>query len=178
MSNGLSIEVTLPFCWRDKELPDCRSAQVTNRAVYEMLVNHEEKAGVRTTERQPLHSELTQIEAKLSLVLQLLTHVIHQQTPLPATQLLQLSASHIIWQATAASTQTLLLSQSLELALHLDPRIPLPVYLCGRIESVASEGQVLVQIQHLDEAEADEWERWLFRQHRRLIARSRHGNPI
>lgn len=176
MSEGLVVELTLPFRWRDSGLPECRSVQATNRAVYELMTSYEEKTGPRTTERQPLHTELAHIEAKLSLVLQLLTHVIHQQTPLPAVLSLQLSASHVAWQ-TATATQQLIPAQDLELTLHLDPRIPLPVYLCGQVESVATDGWASVQLQHHDEAEADEWERWLFRQHRRLVARSRHGNP-
>lgn len=174
MSKGLAIELTLPFCWSEKALHDCQAVQSGNQMVYAMLAGYDDKAGSTTTERQPLHPELALIEAKLNVVLALLTHVVHQQTPLPAPLLLELSASHVAWQATATVIQTLIPAQSLVLTLHLDPRIPLPIHLCAQVESVATDGQVCVQLQHHDETQADAWERWLFRQHRRLIARSRH----
>lgn len=178
LSNGLVIAVSIPFHWHDRALADCQSAQATNHVVYNLLEGNEEKGVTRAAAQQPSHPELAPIEAKLNLVLQLLTQVIQQQNPLPSKLFVELSATQLAWQIATGVAQHVIPAQYLELILHLDPRVPLPITLCGRVVSVAADGRVCVQLQHHGAAEADAWERWLFRQHRRMVAHSRHGGPI
>lgn len=166
MTDGFHVELNLPMHWQRCASAMCRGQQGINASVYAILDGYETAASI--SEGHAPAAPITRLEAKVDLLMALVTRLLHEQHSSPAVHALQLSAQQIIW---AADTQELL-NQTLAVQIYLDPRLPQPLTLCGTVQA-APAGQICLSLEHPDELEAAAWQRWLFRQHRHQIARLR-----
>lgn len=168
MSAGLQVDLILPLRWQVTTTAVCRSRQLTNASIYAILDSYTEAA--TAAEVATVTAPVERLEAKVNLLLTLLTRLVQQQDQVaaPAEHAVQLSAQHIHWQ----SEVPVLPEQRLWVELFLDPRLPQPLSLCGVVVASGS-GQIGLELEHLDEHEAAAWQRWLFRQHRQQIAKRR-----
>ncbi len=167
MTDGFHVDLNLPFHWRLCASEVCRAQQGINSSVYAILDGYDAVATI--SDNHTTTSSVARLEAKVDLLMALVTRLLQEQQSPPAIQAVQLSAQQIIW---TGDTQNLI-NQSLAVQLFLDPRLPQPLTLCGIVQAT-TPGQICLSLQHPDDLEAAAWQRWLFRQHRHHIAKLRN----
>ncbi|MGA7800086.1 MAG: PilZ domain-containing protein [Gammaproteobacteria bacterium] len=183
LGDGLVFEAALPLRWR---APDSASEEGSVQAIHRrsleflhtLLAFGEHLA--EPMEEEPGHrgAELVRIDAKLNLLLDLVGRFLVHQQALPAPVPVRLGARGLEWtERNGPSSDT----GELLVDLFLDAEIPRPLELLTRVRSrkVGADGLVTVQVHFelLDEALKDALERYIFREHRRSIARQRRAIP-
>jgi hypothetical protein len=116
--------------------------------------------------------DLTRVELKLNLLLELTRHVLSRQLPLPDRCHVWVGAYGIEWQTGNHPPE----GKYVMLDLFLMPHYPLPIELPGQVIDVQRDGElsrVIVAYQGLSEASQDWIEKINFRHHRRKIANQR-----
>jgi hypothetical protein len=113
-----------------------------------------------------VHHELHRLEVKMDLILDLLTEVVSQSQILPASVPIEFN-EYAIQLPPTAEIET---DMNVRIDLYLDPAFPKPVILFARVYSVEP---FRLEIQHVSEVITDLLSRYIFRQHRRQIAKER-----
>ncbi len=170
----VAYEATLPLSWRTLDHVPAADTGHTNLLLLHLAAVTEEplpEPGEGDAAR------LHRLEAKLDLLLQLELERQLDGAPLPGAVPVCLSAGELAWIAEAVPAA----GDEVEVALHLAPgRLP-PLRLRGRVTAVTAAGGAREATVHLDVAPplAEALERFVFRQHRRAVARRRQGegNP-
>ncbi|MBI3562468.1 MAG: PilZ domain-containing protein [Gammaproteobacteria bacterium] len=170
MTTGLTVDLVLPFSWQISPAGACDRQQPTNALVYSIADSCAEVAP-RT---EPIHKQdgLLRVEAKLNLLLALVTQVVQSRVPGLLPVRLRVSIASLAWPSTQPVTPGTVLS----VQLVLDPSLPQPLYLCGVVVPGLTDW-VTLQLQHASETDETAWQRWVFRQHRQYVARSRRESP-
>lgn len=161
------VEMEVPFIWQRSEPSACAAAQFTNSSLLSILATQDDHTS-HDTKTGDTH--LQRIEAKLDLILQLLARS-ESIKPITKRQLLRLAPQQISWQCATS----LPVGCHVQLQLELDSRYPQPMVICGNVISTDTDGWLNVEISMNDPAVAEAWEHWLFRLHRRQIAKVRHS---
>ncbi len=174
--SGLGVMKRMPLCWEihddgDGELSQSRRQQENLRLRRALLVMDER---VQETKDQGavVAPELLRIESKLDLLMELVVRLMPDA--LPAQQDLWLGVEGIGWQD--AQAVDLRPGDSLCCHLYPDSRIPLALHLSGRVLRLQNQGAlcaVALAYQGLSEEEGELLQRYIFRLHRRQIARGR-----
>ena len=113
-----------------------------------------------------------QLDAKLNMMLSLLSEVIVAQNPLPAEASVSVSAS--VLEITPVNGEHVPgVGESLNLRLYLSPQFPRCLELTGRVEATQPGRAFTVRLDMLDESSQELLQRYVFRQHRRAIAQAR-----
>ncbi|MDO9372645.1 MAG: PilZ domain-containing protein [Gammaproteobacteria bacterium] len=118
--------------------------------------------------------ELTRLDFKLNLVLDLVGEVLSYYHELPPRIPVRLGAQGIQWEAAQAPPPQGLVS----IELYLNVRYPRALRLIGRVQSVTPLAQGLrsvVMFEDIGEAAQDMLEKIIFRHHRRSIALARRN---
>lgn len=166
MPGGFNVELTVPFGWQVIPAAASPLLHATNPLIYALLEGNEHKH----PPHEPVdeHGPLARLETRLNLLLVLVTRLLQAQSALPPVATLNISPERICWQCETPVP----VGETLRMQLYPDPALPQPLELCGQV--VAGEpGVTTLVIQHPDEAEAMAWQRWLFRLHRRQVAKIR-----
>ena len=116
------------------------------------------------------HPEIQRLDAKLNLLLDLVGNLLVEQAQLPAPVPLRFNGYGIAWK----TGEPLAPDSLVMLELYLRDSLPRPLCLHGRVVEFA-DGQATVAFEGLDEATRDGIEKYVFRQHRRRIARRRNN---
>lgn len=170
MSAQMLIERHLPMHW--SRLPSGRTApQIqSNQLAFAMLDAMEEPAQGRP-DAEP-HGEMARIEAKLNLILHLLGQLLHSNVSLPATHSIRFASDSVAWPC--AEIQA---GERVLLELYLDSAVPVPIVLHGEVAAVL-DGWARIDLTSLSEDHRASWSRWVFRQHRRDVAKNRQQSGI
>lgn len=124
------------------------------------------------TKEQPtaLDKTMERLEAKVDLTMQLMSMLVHQQTPLPPIQIVSLFTDRLCWQT---STLSVAIDQTLLLTLYISGKIPLPLILPAKVIQIRSldtqQFEITAKFTGLDENTQDWLDRTIFRFHRREI---------
>jgi len=172
---GVSFDGTLYLDWTSRagspESPLALENDRNQRLLRALLLFQEshregaEEAGERS-------AELVRIEAKLDLLFDLVSQLLSGRADSAEACPVKLWMTGVSW--TTRSETPPDTGDSLWLSLFLDPDIPQPLRLPVRVTGLQREVagcRVEVAIEPLEEPLDDLWGRFIFRQHRRMIAR-------
>lgn len=173
-------EDRLPLIWVAK-LPDEESGrhhlETTNLYVLDGVAAVEEMSAERFKEEQPeLHQELSRLDAKLHLVLDMVARLLHREQQLPEARPVRVSAHCLEFPAEDDETEP---DQRGTLRLHLHPAIPAPLALPGTIVEVRERDDqrwVRFEPDKLSQTLKDALSRHVFRHHRRMVAAARRDS--
>jgi hypothetical protein len=157
--SGLSVEVELPFSWKNADLnPVQQQADQLLMRVVNLLDMHEPEQD-KTSER---------IEAKLDLMLHWLGwHLFSVANTQPVMQL-SLSHNTIEWNIEEGE----IAAGRVVLSLAIHPAVPSPLHLLANVLDCQGT-RVRAELIFPDEPLEEAWNQWLFRRHRRAIQEAR-----
>ncbi|MES9881908.1 MAG: PilZ domain-containing protein, partial [Sedimenticola sp.] len=179
LSNGLLYQTALPLSWESVSdaatEPLLLAAEERNERMLQTLItlqeHHlepQEEEQDRDRDRAP---ELARIEAKLDMLLELVSQLRPQQEPGEKRFSLRLGTGGISWEVKSLPLPKI--DESLVLHLQLDERLPKPLELYGRVITVEKVGDgdaVTLKFTNLGQRVTDLLGKVIFRQHRREIA--------
>lgn len=175
---GVSYDATLYLGWRSRtgspESSTFLESDRDERLLRALLLFQEfhregaEEAGERST-------ELVRIEAKLDLLFDLVCQLLGGDADSTESCPVTLWMTGVSWITTSENPPSV--GDPLWLSLFLDPDIPQPLRLPVRVTGVqreeASGCRIEATIETLEDSLDDLWGRFIFRQHRRMIARQK-----
>jgi len=168
--DGLTLDARLPVRWRTDspgELAALRQANEETLRVILSLDDHHVELPEESTE---LAQEFQRLEAKLNLILELMSKVLARQFDLPPPAPLRLGAQSLEWEAAASPAA----GSRGWLEVYLCPRYPQPLYIPAVIEN-ATPARTRAVFVEPGEAVQDLLETLIFRHHRRQVAAARRG---
>ena len=184
LDTGLVYEDLLPLRWSlaDTRAPEALAhLQETNEEFMHVLATVEDYVGELPEEHAPLAQHLTRMEAKLTLLLDMVAQIVAGQQRLPEPVPVRLGSRGMQWRTQAAPAQ----GDDICIELFLAPRFPRPLILPARVtavETVDGDRQVTVSFRELGDPVSEWLEKTIFRHHRRSVAHARKetkqtGNP-
>lgn len=183
LGDGLVYQAALPLRWRSLGHPADRESvpAIHQRSLgfLHTLLALGERA-TEPVEEEPGHrgAELARMDAKLNLLLDLMGRFLTHSQNLPHAVPVRLGSRGLEWTEREGPAET---GGELLIELFLDVEIPRPLELLTHVRHrrVGPDGLVTVQahFELLDEALEDALERYIFREHRRSIARQRRAIP-
>lgn len=172
---ALTIEIPLALRW--EALPETApvpSCYQHNLLVFSLLdVFAEPSSPAHEPHSSP---ELQRIENKLNLLIEMVKQLSGQSHPRLAPVPVKISCKGLAWRADSAPAE----NASLLLELYLDGESQHAVKIVARVLSVSERDggyYVHARFSALNEIEENHLEKWIFAQHRRMVAqrRSRHS---
>ncbi|MDZ7802630.1 PilZ domain-containing protein [Thiohalophilus sp.] len=170
LSDGVVVTPGVGLLWHDDPLDPaaCYDHNLTTFLLLDSLLDA--PTGSESGERD--NEAFQALEAKLDLLIQLVTRLLGQQQPLPPEQTVRLAASGIEWQSPTP------LPPLGWLELFLEPRLPRALKL--PVENRQDElepgvWRICSRFAFLEEEIRAHLEKWVFRRHRREIAHQRQG---
>jgi hypothetical protein len=171
LEKSLCYDQSLPFGIRVlNEKPDhyhLESSGLHNEGILRSLSSMETIA-IETDETDELRVEIQRLENKIDLVLDMLMELTSTANPPPTEVQVRFNEYALEWRGEPTVTP----GQWVELSLYLNPRFPQPLLLPGIVDQ---QDPNVVHFEELTENFRDLLSRFIFRQHRRLVARKR-GN--
>lgn len=166
--SGLRHHSQLPLRWTGGTVAtgETRNIAEANLKVLQAVAQLDERAPVGD-DADPQELELARLHAKVDLLIGAVGALVRQRFALPEPVAVQFSADKIAWQADAAPGEG-----RGSVALYLHPTLLQPLLLRVRLAG-AGDGWVWGSLEGLSEAEHSALERFIFLQHRRLIAERR-----
>ncbi len=176
LGRGVVYETRIPLTWKAlKAMPDpsqLLSLNDHNETVLRTVLSLEEIGTEHSEEGSGSSQELTRIEAKLNLTLNLVGQLLSAQSTIPPKVTATLSADSLEWSGGKLPSE----GQALLLEIYLHPSYPRPLRLVGMTsKGSAQEGAATCRVvfEGLSEAVQDVLEKLIFRHHRRAIAQAR-----
>ena len=186
LGEGVIYKDIVPLRWRDiarEELAfSYLSLQDANEEVLRFIttldefhVDNQDELGSSSG------SDLSRIEFKLNLLLDMVTQLIERETAMPEAVPITLGSAGVEWVSMTAPREGTLL----KLSLYLHHKYPRPFVVIGKVlsvssleESVDSAGKFLVRLAYetMSAPVQSGLEKLIFRQHRRSIAQSRRAS--
>ena len=169
--DAVRLEARLPLDWVEAIPPDTALADVMadNAMLLRALMMLDEPLAGGDAGRV---DAVQQLERRLDLLLLMTSSALRGLQPLPAAHPCVLSARQLLWSDGVAIGA----GRHVWARVFLRQRIPLPLLLPGQIVEESVEQQALwhrMVFEPLDAELQDELERFVFRHHRRQVARQR-----
>jgi len=172
--DGLALHDFLPLAWEPSPLSDPAELehynQETARAL-QALALFEEAPKELSTDPNPKGQELQHLEAKVDVLLSLVTRLASQQQGLPKRHNTVLRADSLEWTGPAAEQART--GDSGVVVIYPNPLLPIPFRLAGRVvSSVERNGTKwrIIRFEHLSPLVSVGLEKLVFRRHRRQVA--------
>lgn len=163
MSGQFLIERQIPLrCTRQSAASPAHTQ--SNQLAFVMLDALDEP--IHTRKDSEPQGEAARLDTKLNLILQLLTQLLHKDAVLPPAHAVRFASDAVTWPDTDIRA-----GEPVVCELYLDAGVPVPIVLQGPV--VLDNGWARLGLASLDEEQQAAWSRWVFRQHRRDVARSR-----
>lgn len=146
----------------------------TNETILRSVAAMEEYRGVTVQDEQiGVEADIARLDNKLNVLLNMVSELIKQQRDIPESVPALLSVKAIEWW----SEKEPVVDENMQLELYINPSYPSPLLLTGKVEMVENleEGifHVVVNFTGMNEAVIDQFEKFIFRHHRRGVALSR-----
>ena len=168
---------TVPLKWKVlKDTPDAAHLVQMNESTEEILRIFyvlDEYHAEPEDEHNPLAQELKRIDFKVNLVLDLVGQILSNSLSIPAPVDMQLSAQGIAWLNTKAPD----VGDLIHMEIYLKPKFPRPINMYARVKStdpVQTNLRIEAHFEYMSEQVSNWLEKIVFRQHRRMIAQTRH----
>ncbi|MBK8162484.1 MAG: PilZ domain-containing protein [Gammaproteobacteria bacterium] len=179
---GLVYEDTVPLCWRelgnDISTPELLRTHQSNERVLRYFAALDEYRGEAADEEHGhVAHELTRLEFKTNLLLDMVARLLVEHVSMPAAVPVKMSGAGIQWYSQVAPAVGGLLSVDI----YLNQRYPSPITLYGEVSRVLPvEGGFQVDLSYRDMSDTlRSWlEKLIFRHHRRLVAHSRQQGRV
>lgn len=175
--DGLALHDFLPLAWEPSPLIDPAELehynQETARAL-QALALFEEAPKELSTDPNPKGQELQHLEAKVDVLLSLVTRLVCQQQGLPKRHNTVLRADSMEW--TGPSAEQARTGDSGVLVVYPNPLLPIPFRLAGRVVGSVERSGIkwrITRFDHLSPLVSVGLEKLVFRRHRRQVAISR-----
>ena len=175
----ISYEDSLPIAWVSGPTSehDSLALDTTNEYVLEAVAAVEEHAQDHLSEDYPeLHQELKRLDAKVHLVMDMLSRLLQASAAAPRARRVRIGADRVEFRTADEGTE---LKGEGTLELYLHASIPEPLRLPGTIErSFRDEDDRLwyvVAVAPLERGLRDLLSRHVFRHHRRSVAAARQA---
>ncbi len=170
---AVSLHARLPMDWTDTITPESALADVMadNLTLLRALLMLDEPPVSADPARADANSNL---ERRLDLLLLMASTALRGMQQLPRERSCVLSARRLHW----ASEESLGVGRRLWVRIWLRHRIALPLMLPGHLVEEEVDGELLwhrLDIEPLEPALQNDLERFVFRHHRRQVARQRAG---
>jgi hypothetical protein len=172
---GLTLHDCLPLAWEPSDLSDPAELdhynQETARALQALALFEEAPKEVYTDKSIQQGQELVHLEAKVDVLLSLVTRLVTQQSGLPARHNTVLRADSLEW--TGPAVDQARTGDSGVIVLYPNPLLPLPFRLPGRIAGSVERGDTrwrVTRFELLSPLVSVGIEKLVFRRHRRQIA--------
>lgn len=180
---NISFHDNLPVSWEPlSSLPSegerLRYHQ-TNEELLQNLLLHDEQAASQDDddlESVSGHEHFKRLEARLDLLLSLVTEMMTADGKLPPDQAVTISAHGLRVHTQESEAAGLDLEETglLKIQLYLDPQFPRPLTLFAQLLDVQPQN-FTVSFSPLEDRLQDLLDKYIFRQHRRVIALARRG---
>ena len=175
--DGLALHDFLPLVWEPSPLSDATELehynQETARAL-QALSLFEEAPKELSADAAPKGQELLHLEAKVDVLLSLVTRLVSHQQGLPKRHNTVLRADTLEWAGPCAEQAKT--GDSGVIVLYPNPLLPMPFRLAGRVVSTIERGGAkwrLTRFEHLSPLVNVGLEKLVFRRHRRQVAIAR-----
>jgi len=175
-AEGLCYEASLPFAWRALDaVPDAAHLAYWNEyneVALRGMAGLDEFSNQSPDEHGAQGHELSRLEFKVNLVLDLVGQLLAQQLILPETVWLKIGARGVTWSSLEAPA----LATPLLLQIYLTPNYPRPLELPATVvnhEVQAVGARCTAAFVGCSEPVQDWLEKLIFRHHRRSIAHTR-----
>lgn len=148
-----------------------------NDEVLRSIMSLDEAVAAEKGDDKERQSELQRLEVKVNLMLDMLSELYAQSIEFPDLAPVKIGASQAYWLAGDSEAQSMELGANIGLHVYLTRRYPRPLVLMGqvkqRIQSELGEAWIELQLLPMPQQTQNSLERFVFRQHRRLVAFSR-----
>jgi hypothetical protein len=175
--DGLALHDFLPLAWEPSTLSDAAELehynQETARAL-QALALFEEAPKELSNDAMPKGQELLHLEAKIDVLLSLVTRLVSHQQGLPKRHNTVLRADTLEW--TGPGAEQARTGDSGVIVLYPNPMLPMPFRLAGRVVSTVERNGTkwrLTRFEHLSPLVSVGLEKLVFRRHRRQVAISK-----
>ena len=171
--DAVRLEGSFPLDWSEAMDGEAALAETMadNATLLRALLMFDEPAPVA---EGPQSGALQNLERRVDLLLLLASSALRGLGRLPAEQPCVLTGRHLSWGSDAAIG----VGRRVWARLYLRHRIPLPLVLPGQIVEESDEGELLwhrLELEPLEPSLQNDLERFVFRHHRRQVARQRAG---
>jgi Atypical PilZ domain, cyclic di-GMP receptor len=171
LQSELAYQDVLPVAWRRLRQPldVITQASLTDRNVKTLQVCAaiEEQGAVDKPDEKSLHSaDLTRLEVKMNLLLDLMGQLLAAQLPRPAPTAVRFNSLGAVWKTTVPPA----VGEQGMLDIYLKDCLAQPITLIATVTQVTQDGQVRASVTPPGEATADLIEKLAFRRHRRQVA--------
>ena len=177
LETGLVCHETIPLSWSvvaEASLAEAQSSVVVVNEERLRVINSLDDYCSEAVEDHPaLSHELQKLDFKLNLILEMVGQLVSAGLQPQGVMPVVLSSKRLSWLCQEPPA----LGSWLKIELFLHDRYPFPVIFFGRVDLVEEEEQgsrVELALQPLSEQGQEQFEKYLFRCHRRQIARARH----
>jgi len=174
LSDGITFQALAPVDWsKIQSVPVDSMQSQTASANLRLLnaLNVLEDVPQEFEKSSQNQSESSHLDAKLDLILGMLGELLHQQANIPETSLVTISA-HALLLTEASAVGLPAVGDLLRIRLFLDTRYPQALVLYGTVSSTSAAGFSLM-LCDLGDLVQEQFDKLIFRQHRRAIASSR-----
>ncbi len=175
--DGLALHDFLPLAWEPSPLSDPAELehynQETARAL-QALALFEEAPKEISTDAVPKGQELLHLEAKVDVLLSLVTRLVSHQQGLPKRHNTVLRADSLEW--TGPCAEQARTGDTGVIVIYPNPMLPMPFRLAGRVVSTVERAGIkwrLTRFENLSPLVNVGLEKLVFRRHRRQVAIAR-----
>lgn len=175
--DGLALHDFLPLAWEPSPLSDAAELehynQETARAL-QALALFEEAPKEISTDAVPKGQELLHLEAKVDVLLSLVTRLVSHQQGMPKRHNTVLRADSLEW--TGPSADAARTGDTGVIIIFPNPMLPMPFRLAGRVVSTVERAGAkwrLTRFENLSPLVSVGLEKLVFRRHRRQVAIAR-----
>ena len=170
--HGLFCEINLPLEW----IPVAESTAISpsldraNQNCLRIILGLDDVVHETADDAVDLSHDLQRLDFKVNILLELVAQLVTQNVHLPPSTELKLGPGVLQWLSVDAPTT----GQTVQVKLYPDQRFPSPLVLSGTVVDVSAVGnrhQVQLEFDQQPELTQELLEKYIFRCHRRHIAR-------
>ena len=179
-SMGVVFETRVPVRWNplQKSLNSMELAEISQRveSVLHTVTGLDEHRVPLADDASPIAQELSRLDFKLSLLLDLVGDLASRSLDRPPLRRIQIGARSVVWEESYENAPAVASCGRLEVWVH--PSYVHALSLPGCIKSVEKAGEsarISAALSGLGESAQEMLERWIFLHHRRAVAHDRPG---
>jgi len=171
---GLSCGLNLPLEWSSlKESCDSLSSSVehANQNCLKIVLGLDDGMHDAHDENAEISQDLQRMDFKINIILEMLGQLVSQNIKIPMSADIKLGPKALQWLEFTNPPES---GQMIQVRLYLDPRFLFPFVICGEVRSVMpveTGYSVVMQTGQLNAYSLELLEKYIFRCHRRQIAR-------